>query len=422
MIKSISYFSRVFTHRFSFLSPSDGYERNETSLATTTVTIEQKSSYRLFIGVIFLLAIVGFFTNDMLILTLVFFFLLFLVVNRLYLVYAVKNIDWSLEFENQKVFPNEQNTLTICIENNGVFPILQGDSRVKIDAFENAIQVLENKEWVEPIHALEDSFQLWARARLKMNYDILSVKRGTANVSSVEIKIYDFFQLNFVKIYSHTHLRPQCLVYPKLEALANQSSVQPEGNATTPKPFSLNEDTLIRGSRPYQLGDSFNRINWKLTSKHNELQTKEFEKINNPKWTIVINLNEADQNLFIIEELETLLSQVAYTCKRATSQHVPYEMFINQKVSKSPLGMHLKEGSGNTHLSQAFERLSRLRRTTTTTPIEVPVQHLKVNQLRHPYVLHFGHVTSEVNKQYGMMERQGSMILKNLPLLGKANQ
>lgn len=400
---------------FSIFQKSRVYGEKKTSSATTVVTFEQTSSYHLFIGVIFLLAVLGLIMNDMLVLALVFFFLLFLFINRLYLAQLVKKIAWSLDMEHEKIFPDDENKLTISIENKGFFPILKGEMRVKIDAFENSIHVLQNGDWADPFEPLEDTFQLWGKKRLKMDYHLLALKRGTANVSNFEIKVYDIFQLSYMKIFSQTHLRPQCIVYPSLEASVKELNNQPEGNAATPKPFSLNEDTLIRGSRQYHVGDSLNRIHWKLTAKNNELQTKEFEKINNPKWTIVINLNEAEQNLFIIEELEAILSQAAYMCKLATSKNIPYELFINQRVAKTPVGMHLGEGSGNRQLSKAFERLSKIRKSTTTTPIEVSIKHLKINQFQHPYILHFGHVTNEIMKLYTLMERQGTS-LQRVPL------
>lgn len=393
--------------RFSFLQPQLKEGKKHPN---STVVIEKSKQFKFFLSALLLVFLLAVVTSAPFLLLLFFFLLLFLIVNHFYLLYITRKVNWKLSFENQKVFPKDANTFLISIENAGRLPILLAETRVKIDAFENSLQVKIGTEWSAPDSPLEDSLQIFAKTKAVIPYTLLPVKRGTANVSSLEIKMYDFFQLSYVKIYQETNLQPFCLIYAEADAALRIPPPQTEGEAVTSKPFALSEDLLVRGSRPYQAGDALNRINWKLTAKERFLQTKEFEKKQQPKWTMIINLNEADQSLFILDELELVLSQAVYLCRKAVLQQTPFELFMNQKISGAAAGMHVQEGSGKPQLSKIMERLARIRQTTTTVPIERVIQQVKTNQKQHRYILHFGPVSAETAANYSLMRRRGAVV------------
>jgi uncharacterized protein (DUF58 family) len=68
------------------------------------------------------------------------------------------------------------------------------------------------------------------------------------------------------------------LVYPRVETLPGWRlpAAQAEGAARRPQQ-GLHLTPLVTSVRPYTPGDAFNRIHWRSSARHQELQVKEFE-------------------------------------------------------------------------------------------------------------------------------------------------
>src|SRR4029078_5770632 len=84
--------------------------------------------------------------------------------------------------------------------------------------------------------------------------------------------------------------------YPRLESLPvwRLPSASLEGSHASPE-RTLQTTPLATSVRPYAPGDSMNRIHWKLTARHGEIQVKEFDLEQTADAWIVLDLQRAIQ-------------------------------------------------------------------------------------------------------------------------------
>ena len=84
------------------------------------------------------------------------------------------------------------------------------------------------------------------------------------------------------------------MVYPRLEPLPRWRlpAASLEGSRVAPV-RTLQTTPLATTVRPYAPGDSMNRIHWKSTARHNEIQVKEFDLEQTADAWIVIDLQRS---------------------------------------------------------------------------------------------------------------------------------
>jgi uncharacterized protein (DUF58 family) len=86
------------------------------------------------------------------------------------------------------------------------------------------------------------------------------------------------------------------VVYPRIEKLPlwRLPAASIEGSHAAPE-RTLQTSPLATAVRPYAPGDAFNRIHWKSTARHGEIQVKEFELEQTADAWIVLDLERAVQ-------------------------------------------------------------------------------------------------------------------------------
>ena len=86
------------------------------------------------------------------------------------------------------------------------------------------------------------------------------------------------------------------VVYPKIEALPlwKLPAASVDGSHATPE-RTLQTSPLATTVRPWAPGDAFNRIHWKSTARHGEIQVKEFELEQTADAWLVLDLDRGPQ-------------------------------------------------------------------------------------------------------------------------------
>jgi uncharacterized protein (DUF58 family) len=120
------------------------------------------------------------------------------------------------------------------------------------------------------------------------------VRRGHFRVEPLQIRTGDPF--GFFEASASVGQGVAVVVYPRIEKLPlwRLPAASIEGSHAAPE-RTLQTSPLATAVRPYAPGDAFNRIHWKSTARHGEIQVKEFELEQTADAWIVLDLERAVQ-------------------------------------------------------------------------------------------------------------------------------
>jgi uncharacterized protein (DUF58 family) len=120
------------------------------------------------------------------------------------------------------------------------------------------------------------------------------VRRGHFRVEPLQIRTGDPF--GFFEASASVGQGVAVIVYPRVEKLPwwRLPAASIEGSHAAPE-RTLQTTPLATTVRPYAPGDAFNRIHWKSTARHGEIQVKEFELEQTADAWIILDLERAVQ-------------------------------------------------------------------------------------------------------------------------------
>jgi len=120
------------------------------------------------------------------------------------------------------------------------------------------------------------------------------IRRGHFRVEPLQIRTGDPF--GFFEASASVGQGVAVVVYPRVEKLPlwRLPAASIEGSHSAPE-RTLQTSPLATAVRPYAPGDAFNRIHWKSTARHGEIQVKEFELEQTADAWIVLDLERAVQ-------------------------------------------------------------------------------------------------------------------------------
>lgn len=354
------------------------------------------------------LVILSFLTNEVLLFSLTVLFLLVVGLNTFYLSYISKQIVVSSEVITKRLFSGDQTTLKVPFENKGRIPIFRVKASLFLYDSDHSVKVITATEANKYYTNYELPFTLPPYTKRHVGMNLEAVKRGNSQLRTIEVDIYDLFLFGHIKLLYEGSFRGETITYPTLSPITGLEKIVQQEKGNHAQPFSMYEDVMMtRGNREYHTGDPFNRMNWKASARTDQLQTKVYEKVTVSQWTIVLNIKGENRRNPTIENLEEVLSHVAFACHFATKQQISYEIYINLRVPGSSVGLHLPMGQGKTHLSKTLELLARIRNSNITIPVENMLHVVLQNRTSQPFIIHFGAspTTEEIEytkiKQYG---------------------
>ena len=120
------------------------------------------------------------------------------------------------------------------------------------------------------------------------------IRRGHFRVEPLQIRTGDPF--GFFEASASVGQGVAVVVYPRIEKLPlwRLPAASIEGSHAAPE-RTLQTSPLATTVRPYAPGDAFNRIHWKSTARHGDIQVKEFELEQTADAWIVLDLERAVQ-------------------------------------------------------------------------------------------------------------------------------
>ncbi len=120
------------------------------------------------------------------------------------------------------------------------------------------------------------------------------IRRGHFRVEPLQIRTGDPF--GFFEASAAVGQGVAVVIYPKIDKLPlwRLPAASIEGSHSAPE-RTLQTSPLATAVRPYAPGDSFNRIHWRSTARHGEIQVKEFELEQTADAWIFLDLERAVQ-------------------------------------------------------------------------------------------------------------------------------
>jgi len=160
---------------------------------------------------------------------------------------------------------------------------------------------------------------------LKKQINILT--RGEYKLGESSCLVSDIFGIFAWKnIYKHDGvIKVYPRVYPLSSVRINGANLK-EYNIKTVKELHRGPESLetIKNIREYRIGDSYRRVNWKVTAKHGKLFIKEYESSESPRIHAFLDLRKEPFNFDKTGEneealVEFFLSLVRYIQERNTN-------------------------------------------------------------------------------------------------------
>jgi uncharacterized protein (DUF58 family) len=209
------------------------------------------------------------------------------------------------------------------------------------------------------------------------------IRRGHFRIEPLQIRTGDPF--GFFEASASVGQGIAVVVYPRIERLPmwRLPAASIEGSHSAPE-RTLQTTPLATTVRPYAPGDSFNRIHWKSTARHGEIQVKEFELEQTADAWIFLDLDRSVQAGRGEEStVEVAVRVAASIADKALLENRAVGMTINaHRMAILPADrgsrQHLKimqllaavEGDGSTPLAESLVAAAgRLRRGMTAIVI-----------------------------------------------------
>jgi uncharacterized protein (DUF58 family) len=209
------------------------------------------------------------------------------------------------------------------------------------------------------------------------------VRRGHFRIEPLQIQTGDPF--GFFEASASVGQGVTVVVYPRIESIPlwKIPAASLEGSHASPE-RTLQTTPLATTVRPWAPGDSMNRIHWKTTARHGEIQVKEFDLETTADAWIILDLQRGIQTGRGEEStVEAAIRAAASIADKAISENRSVGMTVNaHRLAMLPADrggrQHLKimqllaavDGDGPTPLDEVLvATVSRLRRGMTAIVI-----------------------------------------------------
>lgn len=284
----------------------------------------------------FLLFLLGVALNQRALLSLAVLVATIMVVATLWNRYALRRLDYSRIFGEERLFVGENVPLTIELYNNKLLPLswIQVEDRFPEKMPPTGRQLLP--AGVPGYELLTNVGALGWFEKVRWHYEWPCTQRGFFFFGPVTVKSGDIFGIfeDEAVVVGRTRL----IVYPQVHPLERLGlpAKNPFGPTTTKIPV-YEDPTRVVGVRDYTPDDPMRRIHWKATARTQELQVRVWEPTQERQVMLLMNVSSfANQWQGVNRELlEWTISIVASLCYHAIEERNAVGLVANASVPQS---------------------------------------------------------------------------------------
>jgi uncharacterized protein (DUF58 family) len=339
-----------------------------------------------------------------------------LVLSRMSL-YYLNHVADRLELDNRRetirLSVGEETILTLKLSQLSRLPIFRGIVELKLESIVEGIDIPSypsesNVVFTIPIH-------LKGKETIQIPLPLKAVTRGATRIKSINVTVPNFFGFGFVELSFNPFIHKELIVHPVIISVPQTEKLfATKAQGEFPIQSSIHEHLLSPiGTRDYVYSDSFGRIHWKASAKTQTLQTKVFEKTAHYSWTFIINLREPNMpnyHLGVVQNLESIISNVAYMAQFATKKGIEFELFLNLRMASGAAVYHLPNGEGAKQLGKVLDLLARLNERGNTVPLNKMFNFVEKQQQHSPVVIFSGSYEDEGTSYFSKLQKKGQMV------------
>lgn len=346
----------------------------------------QHTDYILLILIAF--SFVGLFTRNPIVLIVIGSFVTYLILNR----YYDKNLDDRLELKNPrstiKLFPNEEEKITMKLKNNSLIPFINGKLAFEVDP---VVDVLHNN--VDNNQNINMLLSVIGNRLVTIQIPIRANKRGVSKIRNITYTFPHLLKFDNVTLLYTYFYHTEVIVFPSLESVTGIDAVFQMMPGEERMNFSPFEDVQnLIGTRDYCYGDSFHRVNWKATAKTQQLQTNMYEMVVDMTYVFIVNIGSEDKDRkgYSTENIEQLLSNLAYVSEYATKNEYPYKVYINTRQPGKIPYLYIPDGNSRNHYLYTLEALARVQNQSLVVPFNEMLYQIGMNLFKPKTIILFG--------------------------------
>lgn len=297
------------------------------------------------------------------------FLLLFLILCIIAFMWSrkvAKQLSADVKAITASVFPEEDIRLELKLNNAGTLAAIWTDaylpiSRPELVAPQNGDYAdieMTQPQWTGK--ALHQKFT-WVSGyqQLSCRLTVTAKRRGILDIHHIYLNTGDGFGIGTSRCGNPPKGDCTVIIYPKLYPV-NLQQLLLKGSAMNPGKRGQYEDvTLLKNIRPYQHGDNFKRINWRMLAKQREVMVNLYEQITPESIFFLLDLesfsfrqhrpggNDEDMMDCVHEEnMELAISLIASCITALSDQGVACGLIIPGYDSAAPEFFY---GESNSH-------------------------------------------------------------------------
>lgn len=204
---------------------------------------------------------------------------------------ALKGLSCSRSFTRTAVFEGEEAELVEIVRNDKplIIPWLRLES--KISPHIRFGKQDDLKITGEMYHC--SLFTLFPYQQIKRRHKVKFLRRGSYDLGNASLTVGDILGIH--RLHRDQMLHAPVLVYPRiLDEHEIPLPISRMMGEMTNRRQLLQDAFLIRGIRPYQLGDPVRDIHWPATARTNEVQVRVHDYTAQTKLLVVLNVQRND--------------------------------------------------------------------------------------------------------------------------------
>lgn len=209
--------------------------------------------------------------------------LLVLILTGIYTYFVRKSLNIDVASNKEEIIAGQNNSIMIKVYNDSIFPI----SYIEI---ENSLLKEVMKRYRGDIVSININSNKFIKKDINISI------RGEYSLGSTTSVVSDIFGIfTWKNKYEHKKI---IKVYPKIYSLRNikirGANLREFNTKAIMKELNKGPESLetIKNIREYRIGDSYRRVNWKVTAKHGKLFVKEYESSESPRIHVFLDLRE----------------------------------------------------------------------------------------------------------------------------------
>ncbi len=291
--------------------------------------------------------------------------LLFLGINKLYLLLIPKHVQVKRFLETTQVFSTLPEDNFLHISNTFFLPVGYIFIRDAIDIH------------LAPRQSYPFLLTLRPHERQMLSYSFSGRRRGKFTIGPTTMFFSDFVGWDDIEIEHDT--RKAIIVYPTLFRLSGHKykSMQPFGIIKNPMPI-FEDPTLITGLKEYTVGDEIRRINWKVSARQGKFYINTYQPAISSASLVLLNLANEDYDFHNKDYyIERAIEVTASLLRELFLLRQEMALVCNCRIDNVDQVLDVDLGKGEAHLTSMLSHLATIEPAKNAPFRDILAKHLR---------------------------------------------